>query len=326
MTDNKINNKIYSIRHFPVTMFAGILGLSGLGLAWRNAGIVFDWTYAIGEVISWFAVGYAIAIYILYLIKIIRHPCFLIEDFNHPVRGNFLTAGSMGLMLIAAIILPYSTMVANILWICGAILTVGLTLLIIKYWFLRDSKIDNMTPAWLIPPVGIIVAPIAGYNLGYHDLSWMLMGIGMIFWLILFSIFFNRQLFYPAISKPLRPTLFILIAPPALCAIDLIILQGGYVDNGAKMMYGVSLFIALLMLIKIKYFIDIPFSMPWWSFTFPMSALTIASILYHNHDDGIISAIIAQILLGLTSLIVAYVLIKTLIAFASGKLFCAPSG
>ncbi len=326
MTDDKNNNKIYSIRHFPVTMFAGILGLSGLGLAWRNAGVVFGWPYAIGEAICWFAVGYAIAIYIVYLIKSIRHPCHVIEDFNHPVRGNFLTAGSMGIMLVAAIILPYSMILANILWLCGVILTVTLTLLIIKGWFLRESIIDTMTPAWFIPPVGIIIAPIAGYNLGYHDLSWMLMGGGVLFWIVLFSIFFNRQLFHPAFSKELRPTLFILIAPPALCAIDFIILQGGYVDNGAKMMYGLSLFIALLMLFKIKYFIGIKFSMPWWSFTFPMCALTIASILYHNHDGGGFSMVISQILLGLTSLIVAYVLGKTLMAFASGNLFRAPAG
>lgn len=318
--------KVHSIRHFPVTMFAGILGLSGLGLAWRQASVVMGWPSYISEMICWFAAGYAIAIYLLYAIKIMRHPDHMRDDFNHPVRGNFVAAGSMGLMLLASIALPYSTAIAEILWIAGAITTTALTLLIVKNWFIRQSIIKQMTPAWFIPPVGIIVAPIAGYNLGFQDVSWMMMGIGLIFWILLFTIFFNRQLFHPAISESLRPTLFILIAPPALIAIGLTVLEGGYMNGSAKMMYGIALFIALLMLVKIDRFIGIPFGMPWWSFTFPMAALSVASILYHDQDGSFVSGVIAQAILAITTAIVAFVLVRTLGAFASGKLFRAPAG
>ena len=324
-SNDKDQTKIYSIKHFPVTMFAGILGLTGLGLAWRQASVVLGWPAFIGELICWFATGYAIAIYLLYAIKITRHPTHVYDDFYHPVRGNFITAGSMGLMLLASAAIPYSIVMAEVLWVTGAISTVALTLIIIKSWFIRQSIIKQMTPAWFIPPVGIIVAPIAGYTLGYHDLSWMMMGVGIIFWILLFTIFFNRQLFHPAISDSLRPTLFILITPPALCAIGFTILQGGYMDNAAKMMYGIALFIALLMLVKIKRFIGIPFGMPWWSYTFPMTALSMASILYHDQDGGGISAAVAQIILVITTTMVIYVLARTLIAFANGKLFRAPA-
>jgi len=323
--ENNDQTKVNSIRHFPITMFAGILGLTGLGLAWRQASVVMGWPSIIGELICWFAIGYAIAIYILYAVKIARRPCDVLEDFNHPVRGNFITAGSMGLMLIASIVLPYSAMVAEALWLAGAVSTIILTLLIIKNWFIRQSIIKQMTPAWFIPPVGIIVAPIAGYNLGYQDLSWMMMGAGIIFWVLLFTIFFNRQLFHPAISASLRPTLFILISPPALFAIGFTVLQGGYMDSAAKMMYGIALFITLLMVAKTKRFIGIPFGMPWWSFTFPMTALSIASLLYHDQDGGKISGAVAQTLLIITTGIVLYVFVRTLAAFANGKLFRAPS-
>lgn len=317
-------SQVLFIRHFPVTMFAGVLGLCGIGLAWRQAALILELPNIVGEAILGFTAGYSVAIYLLYGIKCLRFLQDVKEEYWHGVRGNYFAAGGMSLMLLAAAALPYAPVIAEILWFAGIVLTVVITVFILRIWIDKPKPIEQMTPARLIPVLGGTIAPIAGASLEYDMLSWMFLGTGLLFWVMLLTIFFYRILAAGPVSDALRPMMFLLVTPPALGAVGITALSGGYMDASVKMLLGITCFMALLLLQRTRRFARSPFGMPWWSCGFAFSSLALASVLYHEHAGDGISLAILYALLAIASVINLALLVLTLKAFATGHLFRAP--
>ena len=89
--------------------------------------------------------------------------------------------------------------------------------------------------------MGNVLVPVAGVPLGYPEISWFFFCIGLVFWLILLTIIFCRVLFHHPIPDKLMPTLFILIAPPAVGFIAYLRLAGE-LDSFARVLYFTGLF------------------------------------------------------------------------------------
>lgn len=78
------------------------------------------------------------------------------------------------------------------------------------------------------------------------------------------------------------PTLFILIAPPAVWFIWLTILNGGEITELAKMLYYFLLFMFIIIMSKINVLKELKFYMSWWAYSFPMAVTTTATILFYS--------------------------------------------
>ena len=63
-----------SIRHLPVNLFASVMGLSGLALAWRLAHGSLGAPAVVGEAIGAFAWGVFVLVSLGYLTKLAKHP------------------------------------------------------------------------------------------------------------------------------------------------------------------------------------------------------------------------------------------------------------
>ena len=98
-------------------------------------------------------------------------------------------------------------------------------------------QITHMSPAWFIPPVGSMVVPVAGVEHYAHEPLWFFFSLGLMFWVILLVIFFNRIIFHNPLPNKLLPTLFILIAPPAIGFISYVKLTGGLNEFGRILYY-----------------------------------------------------------------------------------------
>ena len=137
--------------------------------------------------------------------------------------------------------------------------------------------------------------------------------MGLIFWIILLIIFFNRIIFHSPLPEKLLPTLFILIAPPAVGFISFVKLTGE-ISAFSKILYYFGLFLVFLLFAQIKIFKKIKFYLSWWAYSFPIAAITIASILMF-HEAGISSfKYIALVFFGILNLIIILLIIKTSIA------------
>ena len=265
------------MRYFPVTIFASIMGYTGLSIAYQRAGIYYSWASYAGKILLFVSLGLFTCISLLYLWKIF---CFFDEaskDFNHPVRFNFFSAFSVSLLLLSIGSMEVLPELSRVLWLAGAFAHLCFTLIAVSRWITHEYAIQQLNPAWIIPVVGNVLIPIAGVKWAPQELSWFFFSIGIFFWLVLFALLLYRLTFQPHLPANLTPTLFILLAPPSMGFAAYIRLTGAY-DLMARVLLHVALFTALLLLTMFRSFVRLPFFLSWWAYTFPLCALTMACL------------------------------------------------
>ncbi len=312
------------LEHFPIALFATVMGTAGLALAWQKASLVIAAPLAVGTGIRWFASLLFIFLLLLYLSKSVRYPGAIKEDFAHPVKLNFFPAISIGLLLLAVAWAKVAPGLAFWLWVIGAIAHLVFTMLAMNSWIYHEHyQITHATPAWFIPVVGNVIVPIAGVQFAPADISWFFFSIGIVFWLVLMTIVMYRLFFHQALPKKLFPTLFILIAPPAAGFLSYMALTDS-LDNFARVLYFTSLFLAILLGMGTLRFLRLPFFISAWASSFPLAALTIASLEMAAHSQNYaFYAWLSMVLLALVSLLVLVLIFKTLQLALRGQI-CIP--
>lgn len=161
--------------------------------------------------------------------------------------------------------------------------------------------------------VGNILVPIAGVHHAPIDISWFFFSIGLFFWPILTAIIFNRLIFHGSLPDRFMPTLFIFIAPPAVGFISWFGLVGE-VDAFARVLYFIGLFFTLLLASQIRYFTRLKFFLSWWAYSFPIAAITIATLLMAKETGLAFYTWLGAGLLGVLTLVVVVLVGRT--AFA----------
>ncbi len=300
-----------------------VMGLAGLSIAWRKAQHVLEINATIDSLAGLLAALAFITLGTLYLVKFIRFPDAVSMELKHPIKLNFFPTISISLILLSIVVLPHSQDLAGILWWSGSLLHLLFTHYVMNSWIHHEHyEIHHINPAWFIPVVGNVLIPITGVDLGYPEISWFFFSIGITFWLVLFTIIFNRVLFHNPLPGKLMPTFFILIAPPAVGFIAYTKLSGD-IDNFARVLYYGGLFLTLMFFTQGKRFANLPFALSWWAYSFPMAAITTATFVMFELTGAVLFQTIGLVLLALLSLIVGYLVYRTFIAVKNGKI-CLP--
>jgi tellurite resistance protein len=289
MTDAAAEPQHSRLAEFPVSFFAIVMGLSGFALATRAAehavGLTarfdaFGVSITLSEAIGAAAVASFAVIALFYLTKVVQHGDAVAAEWRHPIRIAFFPAISISLLLISVVLAPDAPRIAGPVWMAGAALQAGLTLAVIASWIgHRPFQHVHLNPAWFIPAVGNVVAPVAGVQLGFGELSWMFFSAGLMFWMVLLTLVFNRLVFHDPLPGRLAPTLMILIAPPAVAFIAWLRL-GGEIDPFARILFYLGFVFLGIVATQAGKLARLPFALSWWALSFPVAALTIATLLY----------------------------------------------
>ncbi len=312
------------LSHFPITFFAMVMGLTGLAIAWHKTQATFGLPVDVATPTLALSGALFAVLMVLYLAKLLRHPQAVRAELNHPIHINFFPTISIGLILLAIATLPHWPGVARVLWIGGSALHLFLTLYIMGVWMHQDHfEIHHMNPSWFIPVMGNALVPIAGVPLGFVEVSWFFFSVGMLFWVMLFAIILYRVLFHHPLPERLMPTLFILVAPPAVGFIAYMQLTGA-LDPTARLLFYSGLFLTLLLATQAGRFLRIPFYLSWWAYSFPLAAMTVATLVMYEKTRLVAFAALAWVLLALVSLLVIYLLVRTARAVAAQRI-CVPA-
>ncbi|MCF7989237.1 MAG: SLAC1 anion channel family protein [Thiohalocapsa sp.] len=316
------------ISNFPVAFFAIVMGLTGVSIAWHKAQAVFGMPLDAASALRWLSVALFAVFSALYLYKLARFRKAVAEELAHPIQLNFFPTISISMILLGIALLQSFPGTAAVLWIVGTALHLLFTLYVMGVWIHHEHfEIQHINPAWFIPIVGNVLVPIAGVPLGYVELSWFFFSIGIVFWLILFTIIVYRMLFHHPLPDRLMPTFFILIAPPAVGFIAYAqlagLLQAGEPDAFARVLYYSGLFLTLLLLTQLGRFVRLHFYLSWWAYSFPLAAITIATLIMYELTGLRTFAIIGWLLLSLVTLVVVFLLFRTAQAVGSRSI-CVP--
>jgi tellurite resistance protein len=297
-----------------------------------TAGLVIAWTQALSvlgvsnDIMRWAVLAVAIqfvAILVIFIAKGVFRPESVREELRHPVKLNFFATISISLILLSIAMIPFQPRAAEILWGAGAALHLLFTLYVLNVWMHRsDFEPHHINPAWFIPVVGNVLVPVAGAHFGYNEISWFFFSIGIVFWGVLFAIIVYRILFHQPLPDRLMPTLFILIAPPAVGFIAYVGLTGG-IDPAARVLFGAAVFMTLLLLVQAPRFARLQFYLSWWAYSFPLAAVTTASFVMARVSENPGYALLGEALLVLTTAVIALILLQTILAILARDI-CRP--
>ena len=293
-------------------MFAIVMGLAGLTLVYKKVSEALFLPSIIYLVMMICTTIIFFIILYFYLLKIMKHKNEVKKEFSHPIRINFFAASSISILILSMIYRNTIDPLAQIFFIVGAVFHIFFTFYTIKFWINNNLEMQHSNPAWFIPIVGNLIVPIAGKGFIDDSVLYFYFSIGIFFWIILFSIILNRIIFHNQFAPKFMPTLFILIAPPAIGFISYVKLTGN-LDFFAQILFNLGLFFTILVFVMYKNFINIKFFISWWAFTFPMAAITLATVLMYELTHKGFYAILSYILMVITSVIIVLVARQTII-------------
>lgn len=302
------------LKHFPVAWFAVVMGLGGLTIAWERAEEILQLPFHASPALLGLATLAFSILTVLYSAKYLKYRDAVNAEWKHPITLNFVPTFSIGLILLAIAWLPYNTGYSYLLWFFGSSIQLLLTLYIVSRWVHHPQfEIIHLNPAWFIPVVGNILVPIAGVQHAPVEISWFFFSLGLMFWPILLAIIFYRIIFHGSLPERLLPTLFILIAPPAVGFVSYVTLTGT-VDALAQILYNGGLFFTLLLFFQARWFARLKFFLSWWAYSFPLAAVTVASLVMVRHTGSLVYLRLSGLLLGITSVVIAGLLVRTMLA------------
>ncbi|MDB6077287.1 MAG: C4-dicarboxylate transporter [Akkermansiaceae bacterium] len=316
---------VISLRNLPVNLFAAVMSISGLALAWRCSAHQFHTPIWISHGIGLVAVVVFFLLSIAYLAKILKHPEVVKNEFNHPIAGNFFGTFNIAVLLLSAVISPYGIAASKVVWTLGSIGTVALGFTIVSRLFRGKIDAGHAVPAWLIPGVATLDITVAGGTMPMawaRELNLFALAVGTIVALVFFTMIVSRLIHHhEGLATGMVPSLMILIAP----------FEVGFqaytnftrkVDDFAAMLFYSGLFLFLILVFKV-FRRSIPFAAGWWAVGFPLAALANSALKYAAAVqlwplDGLAIALLAFL-----SLVIVVLFIRTLHIILNGSLLRA---
>lgn len=303
-------------RRTPPAIFPPVMGLLGLGLAWRllgevaaNVAIAAVAEAALGAV----ALLYAFCV-VAWLAKPLRRPGVLIDELQILPGRAGVAAAVLGLSLLAAAMVPYAPALALAMVAVSTLLLAGLGALVL--WVLARGPREGrtVTPVFHLLFVGHVLAPLTLVPLGHTRLATGMLLITLVLAMLIWAAS-AVQLWRRVPPAPLRPLMAIHLAPASLFAtVGALLGWGGWATGFALL----ALAIALALAGAGRWLLAAGFSPLWGALTFPLAACAAAVIhAFGASTPGL--ALGAALLLAATALTIP-VAMRVMQDWAKGQL------
>ncbi len=300
------------LKFFPVMMYAIVMGMSGLTITYQKAAVWLHFPHFIGNTLMYVTTLIFLGVSATYLMKFFTYSSAVKNEFSHPVRINFFAAISISMLMLAIIYKEAYPTVSAIFWYPGTALHFYLTMHTIAFWIKDNQELSHSNPAWFIPIVGNVLIPVGGIGFASNGVLMYFFSVGIFFWIILFSLILNRIIFHHQLAVKFMPTMFILIAPPAVGFIAYFKLFG-VIDTFAMMLFNLALFFTFLVAFMYKSFLKIQFFISWWAFVFPVAAMAISSMLMYHQLNDFALLLLSYVMIAVTTIIIMIVIYQTIL-------------
>jgi C4-dicarboxylate transporter/malic acid transport protein len=292
----------------------------------------------------------------------VRHPAEARAHASNPAMAPFYGAPPMAMLTVGAgallaghhlIGMPAAIAVDAVLWTAGTL--TGLAAAVaVPYLMVTRHALgpDSAFGGWLMPVVPPMVSAATGAALIGHlpagqaqvDLlvaCYALFGLSLLASVIVIALLWSRLIHHGAGPAHLVPTLWIVLGPLGQSITAANLLAGvapsvvpapyGEALQAFGVVYGVPVFGFAMLWLALAAAITVrtarsglPFSLTWWSFTFPVGTTVTGISLLAVHTGSSALAWIAMVLYAF--LLGAWLVVgtRTLRGAASGRLLAAP--
>jgi tellurite resistance protein len=311
-----------STPRIPPAVFGVAFGLAGLATTWRIASAFTLAPVAVSNalvVVS--TLVWAITV-ILYARYAVATRGTLSGDLADRTVGPFLSLALLTPLLLAAdgltqISRPLGTVVVDVLVGLVLLLGGGLTGL----WMRGGTDIDRLHPGYFLPTVaGGLVCSVAAADVGQYRLAEVMLGVGLICWLILGSMIMTRLMFRPPLPDALVPTMAIEVAPASVASIAYLGLNGGHLDVFAAVLAGYGLLMVTAQISLLPRYLRLTFSLGTWAFTFSWTAVASTAVYWLALAPAPGGHAYSYLILAAISALVTAIAARTVLALSRGQL------
>ncbi len=320
--------------YLPISFFGACMGLSAISVAWDkmtrllqnltiNTENVLAPTHNTNFLLSTLLANFSSALSVSFALLALIAFIGLVSAYTLKILSNFesvklefvspLTRPFFGTFFISLLLLPFALhrlglpeSLSLAVWVVGAVLMFIFSVHIVQFWICNKLELSHITPAWIIPVVGLLDLPLAlplfVDKVWVQDFSFIIagfcVGVGFFWSIVLCVLIFARIVFFEKLPEKLMPTLVILLAPfgagvsayavfiriPILSSID----NSSYVqalisllnstNNLDYALFSIGLFLLFALLPQVFQIGKCcPFRISWWAISFPLAAMCIAS-------------------------------------------------
>ncbi|UNU72795.1 dicarboxylate transporter/tellurite-resistance protein TehA [Moraxella nasovis] len=279
-------------RKFPIpTSYLGIsLGLGASTLAWRHAQVFFDGYAQISLVLGVMASVVWLLHIIAFIIKMIRYPNQLSDEWQHPIQFSFLSMIPITTIIMGDIWYAWYRPVGELLMILGIVGQLAFVFWRVAPLWKGNFCQESVMPPFYLPFVAANFSSAGAMALlGFTDVAYLFFGAGMIAWVIIEPIILQNLRSYTH-NQALRPTLGIVLAPAFVGSMAYLSINHGQVDTFAKILWGYGLLQALILLRLLPWIAEKGFVIGLWSFSFGLASMMgTAGILYQHSQLGVVA-------------------------------------
>ncbi len=306
--------------YLPISFFGACMGLSAISVAWDKmmrliqnltintenvlapthntnflpSTLLANFSFALSVSFALLALIAFIGLVSAYAVKILSSFESVKLEFVSPLTRPFFGTFFISLLLLPFALhrlgLPESLSLA--VWVVGAVLMFIFSVHIVQFWICNKLELSHITPAWIIPVVGLLDLPLAlplfVDKVWVQDFSFIIagfcVGVGFFWSIVLCALIFARIVFFEKLPEKLMPTLVILLAPfgAGVSAYAVLIQDFSFLSSVDTLSYAL-LFIGLFLLFALLPQVFqigkcCPFRISWWAISFPLAAMCIASL------------------------------------------------
>ncbi len=309
----------------PASFFGIVLGVAGLGGAWRIAHRVWQLPAAIGESIMLLATLVWLVLLVFYVAKWVAARQQAVTELCHPVQCCFVGLIGVATMLIAGAALPYSHPLAMALFLSGSIYTLAFAIWRTGALWQGGRDTAHTTAVLYLPTVaGSFVTAAIASALGHADWGQLAFGAGFFSWLAIESVLIDRLFTAEPLALAVRPTIGIQLAPPTVGSLAYLSLGVTPEPNLlVHAMFGYGLLQALVLLRMLPWIRLQPFSAGYWGFTFGVTALAAVPLRLIEFGEKGPVAMLAPYLFVAANLVLVVITLATLGLLLRGRLLPA---
>lgn len=298
---------ISKINKMPLALTGLALGVGGIFNAWTIFTGIKYFAY-IGALIS--------SILILTIItKIFSSFGAFLNDLEHPVSGSTIPTLDMAVMVISSSVVQFVKPLGVAMWFTAIAVHV-----IFAFTFLAHrinlKDLHHILPSWFVPPVGIVVAAVTGTNMGFPQVSQVIVYIGTVLYIILFPFIFYRIIFHDPLADDRFPAFAVMGAPANLCLCGYLSAFTDYNTALLNFLLALGLFTTFKVYLSLIRAFRIKFIPLFAAYTFPLAVGAQALLKYANYSKSIngeyahIWSAIAIFELIIASMMIIYVFIN----------------
>ncbi|MCA0405365.1 MAG: dicarboxylate transporter/tellurite-resistance protein TehA [Proteobacteria bacterium] len=304
----------------PAAFFGMVLGLGGLGNAWRAASRVWGMPTLVGEVLSLLAALIWLVWMVFYVLKWISAREDALNELRHPVQAFLVVLVPIATLIASMAIAPHLHTVALIMFALGMAGQVAFSVWSVGELWQGGRHTEATTPSLYTPTVGgCYVSAIACGTFGYPEAGLLFFGAGFLSMVVLESVVLQRLMTH-ALPPNLRATMGLHLATPVVGSAAYLAVSDGPPDRFVQMLFGYAMLQTLVMLRLVPWLREQAFTPAAWAYTFGISAMPVAALRFVERGQHGPIAMLSLPLFVVANVIIGWIALRTLRLALTGRL------